>query len=394
MNALPLEVLLLLACARIYIDARQATRIKDWVSKDVDWASLLWMARSHQVMPLLYRALNSTCPDAVPIAILEELRERFYANAGRNLFLAKELLNILQTFNAHGISSIPYKGPVLAASVYGNLLLRQFADLDILVREQKYQTAQNLLAAEGYQLKKEFDYESTLVHETGIFAVDLHRAMTARDFACPLNFEYLSRSVHSVRIADTAIPTLSPEDTLLMLAIQITKDSGSRYFQLAKICDIAELLRVYPKVQIAQELSEAKKLGCERMLLYSLWLANDLLDAPLPQKVLYEMRYHSAMCTVFEYARQELFDSSENKIDNKPPVDYFRMLIRERLRDKFHPYYVRYVTDVLTPCEIDRRLLPLPRKLSFLYYFIRPVRLLRKHALLQTKQLLNGERKR
>src|SRR4030095_13224239 len=142
------------------------------------------------------------------------------------------------------------------------LLLRQFADLDILVKEENYQTAQNLLAAEGYLLKKEFDYESTLVHETGIFAVDLHRAMTARDFACPLNFEYLSRSVHSIRIADTAVPTLSPEDTLLMLAIQVTKDSGSRYFQLAKICDIAELLRVYPKVQIARELREAKKLGC------------------------------------------------------------------------------------------------------------------------------------
>ena len=76
MNALPLEVLLLLACARLYIDARQATRIKDWVSKNVDWAYLLSVARSHQVMPLLYKALNSTCPDAVPIAILEELRER------------------------------------------------------------------------------------------------------------------------------------------------------------------------------------------------------------------------------------------------------------------------------------------------------------------------------
>jgi hypothetical protein len=39
------------------------------------------------------------------------------------------------------------------------------------------------------------------------------------------------------------------------------------------------------------------------------------------------------------------------------------------------------VTDVIVPCELDRRLLRLPRELSFLYYFIRPVRLVGKYAL-------------
>ena len=93
---------------------------------------------------------------------LEELREHFYANAGRNLFLAKELIKLLHLFSAHEISAIPYKGPVLAVSVYGNLAFREFGDLDILVRERDYQTAQHLLSAQGYRLMKEFDWESTL----------------------------------------------------------------------------------------------------------------------------------------------------------------------------------------------------------------------------------------
>ena len=62
-------------------------------------------------MPLLYRTLNSTCRDAVPKPTLEELREHFYANAGRNLFLAKELIKVLHLFDAQEISAIPYKGP-------------------------------------------------------------------------------------------------------------------------------------------------------------------------------------------------------------------------------------------------------------------------------------------
>ena len=63
-------------------------------------------------MPLLYRTLNSTCSDAVPKPTLEELRDHFYVNAGRNLFLTKELLKVLHLLEAHGIPAIPYKGPV------------------------------------------------------------------------------------------------------------------------------------------------------------------------------------------------------------------------------------------------------------------------------------------
>ena len=197
----------------------------------------------------------------MPKPTLEELREHFYANAGRNLFLAKELIKLLHLFDAHEISAIPYKGPVLAVSVYGNLAFREFGDLDILVRERDYQRAQHLLSAQGYRLMKEFDWESTFVHDSGTFAVDLHKGMTAQDFSSPLDFEYLSGRLQRITVAGTEVPTLSPGDTLLMLAIQITKDSGSRYFQLAKICDMAELLARISAPRLGTGPAASKKTG-------------------------------------------------------------------------------------------------------------------------------------
>ena len=177
-----------------------------------------------------------------------------------------------------------------------------------------------------------------------------------------------------------------------MLAIQITKDAGSRYFQLAKICDMAELLRAYPHLDLAQVLRQAKRLGGERMLLYSLRLANNLLGAVLPQEIVCEMRFHPAIDGLVEYARQQLFDGGDRTVADQPTVDQFRWLVRERLRDKLYPYYLRYVTDVIVPCELDRRLLSLPRALSFLYYFIRPVRLIGKHGLLQIRRTMRRPR--
>lgn len=132
----------------------------------------------------------------------------------------------MQLFKAQEIPSIRYKGPALAASIYGNLALRQFGDLDILARERYYRRAQHLLLAQGCRLTKEFGYESTFVHRSGVFAMDLHKGMTAREFPCPLKFEYLSGRLQRITIAGTAMPTLSPSDTLFMFAIQVAKDIG------------------------------------------------------------------------------------------------------------------------------------------------------------------------
>lgn len=384
------EVALLLCCVGTPRDVQRAEQIQFLLHEKIDWTYLTQTAPQHGVIPVLYRSLHSTYPDAVPEVILEQLRNHFYANAGRNLFLRKQLCNLLHLLETHEIPAIPYKGPVLAVSVYENLAFREFGDLDILVHERDYQTAQHLLSAQGYRLMKEFDWESTFVHNSGRVVVDLHRRMTEYGFRCPLNFDYLSKRLKPAVLAGTTVPNLSPEDTLLMLAIQITKDAGSRYFQLAKICDMAELLRAYPRLDFAQALRQAKRLGGERMLLYSLRLANNLLDTVLPQEVISEMRFHPAIEGLVECARRQLFDGYDRA--DQPTVDQFRWLVRERLRDKLYPYSLRYVTDVIVPCELDRRLLPLPGRLSFLYYFIRPVRLVRKYVLLLLKRVIRYPR--
>ena len=356
MNTFRPEVCLLLDCARTGMGAQRSARIKTLVSKDIEWAYLSRMARGHGVMPLLYRSLNSICSEAVPKTTLEELQEHFYANAGRNLFLAKELIKLLHLLQSHAIPAIPYKGPCFGR--FGLWESQHSGSSEIwtfLVRERDYQTAQHLLSVQGYRRMKEFDWESTFVHDSGTFAVDLHKGMTAPDFSSPLDFGYLSGRLERITVAGTEVPTLSPGDTLLMLAIQITKDSGSRYFQLAKICDMAELLRVYPHLDFSQVLREARRLGGERMLLYSLRLANNLLGAVFPQEIICQMQFHPAIDGLVEYARMQLFDGGDRTVAGQPTVDQFRWLVRERLRDKLYPYYLRYVTDVIVPCELDRQ---------------------------------------
>ena len=56
-----------------------------------------------------------------------ELETHARRNAGRNLFLTGELRTLLDLFHSCALRVIPFKGPLFASSIYGNLALRQYA---------------------------------------------------------------------------------------------------------------------------------------------------------------------------------------------------------------------------------------------------------------------------
>jgi hypothetical protein len=142
---------LLLCCAQTSVDFERAERIRSLLKNGIDWVYLSQLALRHGVMPLLYRSLKAVQPEAVPKGIMDQLQGNFLVNAGRNLFLTEELRNLLHVFEAHGIPGIPFKGPALAASIYGDIALRQFSDLDILIQKQDLLKARDLITSLGYR---------------------------------------------------------------------------------------------------------------------------------------------------------------------------------------------------------------------------------------------------
>src|SRR6202042_525320 len=71
-------------------------------------------------------------------------------NMARAIYLSHELTRILEIFESRGIQAIPYKGPVLAAQAYGDIALRQFHDLDIVLRQRDLPAAHEVMMGLGY----------------------------------------------------------------------------------------------------------------------------------------------------------------------------------------------------------------------------------------------------
>ena len=144
------EFALLRCCARTAMSPAHVESARALLGRGLDWQLLCRASIEHGVMPLLYRNLVALGPSLCPPDFLAELREAYVRNVASSLRMTAELKTVLGLFEANGIPALPFKGPVLAAYAYGDVPLRQYGDLDLLVPPSELERAVNLLRARGY----------------------------------------------------------------------------------------------------------------------------------------------------------------------------------------------------------------------------------------------------
>lgn len=383
---LPAVAELLLCCARTRVEPL-ADRIRVLARGDLDWPVLVRTADLQGVTPLVYRSLNQVCPELVPAPLLAGMQSGYRVIARSNLHLTAELLRLLKRFQADGIPAIPFKGPVLAVSAYRNLALRQFGDLDILLRAADIERARALLASDGYApglLHPGWEYHYT--KENARLTVDLHERLASRYFPSLAAFSELWARAGSVMVSGTQVPSLPVEDVLLLLSLHVAKDSREWKERLSQVCDIAELVESHPELQWDTVLARAEERGARRILFLGLHLARQLLGIQLPELVVRRMESEPRASALAARVRGRLLQQAggalellqfRTKVFREDSV--FQLTALERGVDK-----IRYVGLFarehlrlwLAPSQRDRRFVTLPAPLDFLYYVIRPLRVL------------------
>jgi len=382
------EAQLLLLAARANPGSADVDGIRTLLVGRIDWEDLLRLARRHSVVPLLYSNLVLVGPSDVPRAALERIGGVFQYHLRRCTFMAGELGRLLDQFEDQGIQAVPYKGPVLAQSLYGNVGLRYSGDLDILVRPERVLAARDVLVEQGYRPRlqltpaQEASYiQSRLAYELeradGAFFVEIHWRVAWRYFSFDLDLEEVWGRLRRTEFNGRSVWALAPEDLLLLLCVHGAKH---RWERLGWICDIAQLLHTHPTLDWVALAKLARGTGTERILLLGLFLASDLLGAALPEELGPRVQTDPAVRSLAAQVRRELFDENvdwEDHPERGLALRLFHLRARERLRDRLR-YCIRLAT---TPSVGEWELLRLPAVLSFLYAPFRPFRLAAKYGL-------------
>lgn len=280
---------ILLACAA---PVAEPDPIHKRIDGAIDWDGLLSLAELHGLLPLLAQRVENceTLSPLISAGFRQRLREKRCAQILSNLSMMAELFRLSDRFEKAGIETVAVKGPTLAAQAFGDTSLRQYSDLDFVVRHEAVLRAMQVMGSAGFVTEipphmaaaGRVPGQFLFVSRERNLIVELHTERTLRYFPRPLPLnDFFARRVR-IPLEGREVAAFSAEDTLSFICVHGSKHLWER---LMWVADVAALVSRPGSFGWYRALATAKETGSECMVHLGLRLAMDALKTPLPKEI-------------------------------------------------------------------------------------------------------------
>ena len=352
------------------------------VQDSLDWNRCHRMAAAHGVSALVHRRLHPHIA-AIPVPeIWDPWTAECEAESLRNLSRIIELRRVNEACEQRKIPLLVVKGPVLGACLYGDVALRPFGDLDLIVPVQERERAIECLSDLGFvpqfQLtpseRRRFFRRYSELHFTSATTgtmIDLHWELISQRYEFAHLLDGYWQRATTVQIGPMMLRTLSTHDLFVFLLLHAAKHE---WRSLGWLVDLAWLEARQAQFDWNRLRDAAARLGISKIVHISRRLSERLFGAQGTSAT-------GVPADRYDPLVEEILDGlSRDVAIIEPPHRwpwqriYFRAL--DRIRDK-----LRYVYDILlAPTPLEWKTLPLPAGTTWLYPLIRVARLLIKYA--------------
>ena len=284
------------------------------------------------------------------------------------------MLQIIERMESREIPILPYKGPVLAQLLYGDVGVRQFGDIDLFVRPQDVRHARTVLLEMGYALgmcltaRQEQAYiksASELVFHGvhGRNLVEIQWRIVPRFFAVEFNLDdFFSRAI-PVSISGTNLRTLCLEDLFLVLCVHAAKHTWN---QLSYLCDLARLITM-PEVNWDLIEKNAADLKIRRIVAVTLALLKRTNLVRLPEKVDTWLRSQPVLSKIVEKIIRGM---ASGITESTETLAYFLLMLRVRERWQDRAAFLSWL--LIDSSSGEWNTVQLPDRFFSLYRAVRP----------------------
>src|SRR5215469_3364614 len=340
-----------------------------------DWRWFEEAVLRHGVTPIVARTLGGMVIPTAGVQAKHRIAIAAQAIILRNHYLVSELRRMTARFESNGVATLAFKGPTLAAIAYGDITLRAFTDLDILVHRKDFEHAVELLIADGYGLAgssaRRVDpaifttFGSGFEAQRGQDLIDLHSQIRRWRFHCFPDEESLWARSIVLELEGRCVRTFAPADLLLYLCAHGAKHGWT---SLKMIADVARIIERC-EIDLDEAMRNAERIGSDRMVLLGLMLASELLGALVAPAILERGRADVEV----EGAKTTVVDAmfTEEQIEAEPENHRGIAVQLMNPADRARYWWWRAVT----PTVSDWELIWLPRSAYPAYFLVRPVRL-------------------
>lgn len=333
---------------------------------ELNWSSLVQNADRAGVSPLLY--VNTKNMKGMPAKIVKRLERSYLGAVKKNVLLSSENEKIVLAFQRKNIPCIALKGALASELFFKNIGLYPSGDIDILTKPEDINDSKKVLRDLGYfQVDglSEEDYLKNHYHlppyVKGHFTVEVHWNLVKRYFFIPAEFwwedtqEYESNGMKYI--------TLSPEKYLLY-AIYRLYSHGFRPLRFLVL--VAEMINHYrDEMQWDIFLSYANNYRLDRLILFALKLARDVLDALVPDFLVEKKVF------AYGYLKRKIIPRffQEEAVHSRNMILYFTL---QRNIRSFGAVALRRLTPSMSEIRMRYGLRPGSKK-AFIYYLLNPL---------------------
>lgn len=354
---------------------------------------IIALASAHGILPLVYKTLKKLLQDSSSLnpqhitlntTLINELSLHYQSIAKRNMLMTSELIKIMHLLKENHIEALALKGPTLSQMAYGDITLRQYSDLDILVNEREILKAGSVLDEHGYDpsftikiLKNETCLSSTndlsFYNPSNGLLIELHWRLFREKIGQHLSFNQISENKQILKINGKSLSTLSSEMLLAYLCLHGSKHAWER---IEWICDIDRLVRSEINLDWDKIIKIVKEMDSHTTLQLGLLLSHTLLHTPLPESIITSIqteRIKTLASKTYELLNGPL---AENEGYAKYSVIHmYQMDLLDTKLKKLNHLFTTYLGISKNDCQV----FPLPPSLKFLYIFIKPFRVAYKY---------------
>lgn len=348
----------------------------------IDIQKLIPLAIQHGILPLVYKTIkhlhsSPLTPHSSLKQLLNELKVHYQSIVQRNMLMSAELIRIMKLLEENGIEALAFKGPALSQMAYGDITLRQYGDLDILINPKDLLSASQLLLTKGYESRVSLDYLHNqdfirVNHDISFYKkipIELHWRLFEEQLLIQFNTNEIWTEQTSVSIQNHSISTLGIENLLVYLCMHGSKHAWER---IEWITDIDRLIRTNPTLDWHTILKRASALNSEHLLLLGLSLSGSLFSTKLPSNVqdliINNAKVKHLSKIVFDYWDDDDFNDTGSKAYYRK-LSYFRMQMQESFWEKIKYFYHNIIQ--INSSDIEGLS---PQKHSSLNYYIHRVK--------------------
>jgi hypothetical protein len=298
-----------------------------------------------------------------------------------NMLLTSELIKIMKLLEENDIKAIAFKGPTLAQLAYGDITLRQYVDLDILVDEKDLYNSAMILKSINLEadLSLEFLKNVTLIKVGSDFSLfhkynNIHLELHWNLFRKLLNEkrkDFISSNQLSININGKDINTLDYNYLLIYLCVHGSKHLWER---IEWIIDLDKLINK-GTFDWNFMINTSRELKVYNMFLLGICLTDELFDTniPLSIKELYvsNQKVNKLKTKILDLIDSKIMHQVE---ENKYMTLKFKIIMQmfDTKRES-----IKYILSVIfKPTHYDVYFINIYKSFSFLYYLVRPIRLI------------------